>query len=162
MSNAMEWLSLVPPVLAIALAVWKREVMLALVAALFVSESLLAGNPWDGFLQIWERLVGQLADAGNARILLFSLLIGALIAYMRESGGVSAFIRWVEQRGMARSPRQVGLLAMIVGVLLFIESNLSILGVCLVSGMLFDKHQMSRARLAYVADSTSALERGRP
>lgn len=156
MSNVMEWLSIVPPVLAIALAIWKREVMLALVAALFVSESLLAGNPWHGFLQIWERLIGQLADAGNARILLFSLLIGALIAYMRESGGVSAFIRWVEQRGMARSPRQVGLLAMTVGILLFIESNLSILGVCLVSGMLFDRHQMSRARLAYVADSTSA------
>ncbi|HEX4910322.1 MAG TPA: Na+/H+ antiporter NhaC family protein [Permianibacter sp.] len=152
----MDWLSLLPPVLAIALAIWKREVMLALVAALFTSEWLLTGTPWTGFLGIWERLVAQLADAGNARLLLFSLLIGALIAYVRESGGVSAFIRWVEQRGLARTPRQVGLLAVVVGILLFIESNLSILGACLVSGALFDKHQMSRARLAYFADSTSA------
>ena len=152
----MDWLSLLPPVLAIALAIWKREVMLALVAALFTSEWLLSGSPWAGFLGIWERLVAQLADAGNARILLFSLLVGALIAFVRESGGVSAFIRWVEQRGLARTPRQVGLLTMAVGMLLFIESNLSILGACLVSGALFDKHQMSRARLAYFADATCA------
>ncbi|NQD36226.1 sodium:proton antiporter [Permianibacter sp. IMCC34836] len=152
----MTWLSVLPPLLAIALAVWKREVMLALVAALFTSEWLLSGTPWGGFLGIWERLVAQLADAGNARILLFSLLVGALIAYVRESGGVSAFIRSVEQRGLARTPRQVGLLTMIIGALLFIESNLSILGACLVSGALFDKHHMSRARLAYFADATCA------
>ncbi|QGX39980.1 Na+/H+ antiporter NhaC family protein [Permianibacter aggregans] len=152
----MEWLSLLPPLLAIAIAVWKREVMLALVAAIFSAEWLLNGSPLNAFVLTFERMIAQLADAGNARILLFSLLVGALIAFVRDSGGVSAFIRWIEQRGFANSPRQVGWLAVITGSVLFIESNLSILGACLVSASLFDKHNMSRARLAYFADATCA------
>lgn len=152
----MEWLSILPPVLAIAIAVWKREVILALLVAIFSSEWLLDGSPLRAFVNTFERMIAQVADAGNARILLFSLLVGALIAFVRDSGGVSAFIRWIEQRGLVRTPRQVGWLAVITGSVLFIESNLSILGACLVSASLFDKHNMSRARLAYFADATCA------
>ena len=152
----MEWLSILPPVLAIIIAVWKREVILALLVAIFTSEWLLSGSLILGFVNSFERMIEQVADAGNARILLFSLLVGALIAFVRDSGGVSAFIRWVENNGLAKTPRQVGWLAVITGSVLFIESNLSILGACLVSASLFDKHGMSRARLAYLADATCA------
>ena len=148
-------LTLIPPILAIGIAIWKREVILALMVSLFSSELiLLHGNAFTAFPQVFERIVEVFSNAGNTRILIFSLLIGGLIALVRDSGGVSAFVQWLEQRGWADSARKSSWLCIIVSVVLFIESTLSIFTSALVSIGLFDKYKMSRARLAYFIDST--------
>lgn len=147
--------TLLPPVLAIAIALWKREVILALMVSLFSAEAILRhGDVVTAFTGVLERIVAVFSDAGNTRVLMFSLLIGALIALVRESGGVSAFVAWLEKKGWADSARKSSWLCIVVSVLLFIESTLSIFTSALVSLALFDKYQMSRARLAYFIDST--------
>ncbi len=148
-------ITLLPPVLAIAIALWKREVILALLVSLFSAELiLLHGNGLLAFPATLERIVAVFNDAGNTRVLIFSLLIGALIALVRDSGGVSAVVTWLERKGWADSPRKSSFLAIGVSVLLFIESTLSIFTSALVAVGLFDKYKMSRARLAYFVDST--------
>lgn len=153
----MGWLSLLPPLLAIVLAIWKREVILALLVAILTAETLLAGfNPLLGLLRSIDRISGVFTSHDNARILLFSVLIGALLALIRHSGGVSAFVRYLLASGLARGQRSVGMLTTLLGVCIFIESNLSILASGTFAQSLFDRYGMSRARLAFIIDSTCA------
>ncbi|MGA0806975.1 MAG: Na+/H+ antiporter NhaC family protein, partial [Pseudohongiellaceae bacterium] len=151
----MSWLSLLPPLVAILIALWRREVILALLAAILLAELILAGGqPLSAFLHAIERIAAVSTSADNARILLFSLLIGALLALIRFSGGVAAFVRWLLHSGLARSPRAAGLLTCLLGTLIFIESNLSILACGTFGQQLFDRHGLSRARLALMVDAT--------
>lgn len=153
----MEWLTVLPPLVAIIVVLWRKEVILALFLAILTSETLLSLNaPLNGFILTLERFVGVFSDAGNTRILLFSLLVGTLLAYMRQSGGVSALVDLLVRRGMAKNRRQATLLPTFTGVILFIETNLSILTAGIVARGLFDRFGMSRARLAYIVDSTSS------
>ena len=128
---------------------------------MFTSEYLLglqAGSysPLSGFIHSIERVVAVFSDAGNARILIFSMLIGAVLAFMRFSGGVSATVQLMVNSGIASTARRTGLMTFFTGVIVFIESNLSVLTAGIVSRGLFDKFNMSRERLAYIVDSTSA------
>jgi tetracycline resistance efflux pump len=149
--------SLLPAVIAIALALYKREVILALLAALFSAEFLLAQfNPLLASANVFERLLTTIADPGNARILMFSLLIGAFLRLMHDSGGVNGFVQLLSRSGLTQTPRQAGLLASVLGLGIFIESNLSVLTAGIVSQKLFDRFNMSRARLAYFIDATCA------
>lgn len=153
----MQWLTLLPPTLAIIVAIWKREVILALLIAIFSAEFLLATfHPGLGLINTIERLVSVFGNAGNTRILLFSLLIGALLTLMQKSGGVSAFVDWVGRKGLANTPRKVGLLPSLMGIFIFIETNLSVLTSGILARNLFDRFNMSRERLAYIIDSTCA------
>ena len=155
-----DWLSVLPPLVAIVVVLWRREVILALVLAVFTSELLLQSSILPGtglaFISTLERTAAVFSDADNARILMFSLLIGALIAYMKQSGGVSALVDAVVNRGIARNGRQASLLTSFVGTVVFVESNLSVLTAGILSRGLFDRFGLSRARLAYLIDSTSA------
>ncbi|KOO58004.1 sodium:proton antiporter [Rheinheimera sp. KL1] len=158
-------LSLLPAILAIAVVIWRKEVILALILAVACAEVLLYlkqpelsvfGALLYGPVQSLERIISVTSSADNSRILLFSLLIGALMAYMRDSGGVSAMVNWFIRKGIARTKRQAGFISYGIGILVFIESNLSALTAGIVSRGLYDKFKMSRARLAYIVDSTSA------
>ncbi|MCW8926758.1 MAG: hypothetical protein OQJ84_10890 [Xanthomonadales bacterium] len=155
-----QWLSVLPPIVAIAVVLWQREVILALLLSIFTSEilqqaSMLKGIPMAG-LSTLEAIISVLEDKDNARILIFSLMIGALLAYIRQSGGVTAMVSSIIKRGIARNPRQAGLLTTGVGVAVFIESNLSVLTAGILSRGIFDRFGLSRAKLAYIIDSTSA------
>lgn len=156
----MDWLSILPPIIAIFVVMWKKEVILALLLSIFSAEFLLAFNSQDSVLatpiNTIERIVSTVGDAGNARILIFSLLVGALLAFIRDSGGVAAMVNKLIRSGIATSKRRVGGITMFTGVAIFIESNLSVLTAGILARGLFDKFKMSRARLAYVIDSTSA------
>lgn len=98
----------------------------------------------------------MLGDAGNARVILFTLVIGAVIATIEVSGGVRGFVDWVEERRWIASPRGARLLAWGIGVVVFIESNITVLVAGAVSRPLFDRYRLSREKLAYLIDSTSA------
>jgi tetracycline resistance efflux pump len=160
-----DWLTLLPALVAITVVLWRKEVILALLLSLCTSELLIfvqngqsfgAGLLLDGSIQTLERIIAVTGDADNARILMFSLLVGGLLAYMRYSGGVSATVAMLVNRGIARNGRQAGLLTFFISSVTFIESNLSSLTAGISSRGLFDKFKMSRARLAYIIDSTSA------
>jgi len=156
----MEWVSILPPILAILVVVWRKEVISALFAGIFLAEFLLLGPGFDSVGHAWlnslERIVAVFTDGGNARLLIFSLMIGALLAFVRTSGGVSALVDLLVNKGIASTPRRTALLTSAVGGAVFVESNLSILTAGILSRGLFDKFQMGRARLAYIIDSTSA------
>lgn len=157
----MDWLSILPPLVAIAVVLWKKEVILALLLSIMTSECLLLLKHSEQSVMLTpintiERVVSTIGDAGNARILLFSLLVGALLAFMRDSGGVAAFVNKLVSSGIAKSKRRAGGVTMFTGIAVFIESNLSVLTAGIMARGLYDKFNMSRARLAYVIDSTSA------
>ncbi|HBJ94888.1 MAG TPA: sodium:proton antiporter, partial [Hyphomonadaceae bacterium] len=102
----MDILTIIPPVAAIIVAVVWRNVYAALLTALFLSETLIAAfNPGMGLLGVADRNMEVFASSYNAHILVFCLLIGALIAYMRDSGGVSAMAHMLIRSGVAGSRR---------------------------------------------------------
>ena len=157
----MDWLSVLPPLVAITVVLWKKEVILALLSAIFSAEILIAYNDHSNvvfyaFLGGINRIITVFSSTSNTRLLIFSLLIGALLAYVRNSGGVTAMVEKLVSKGVAKSKRQVGAVTMFTGLCIFIESNLSVLTAGILSRDLFDKFKMSRARLAFMIDSTAA------
>ena len=161
MNEFPQWLSLLPPIVALLFVLWRKEVVSGLLLGLFTSELLLTLQGCDfslfmSFLATIERAVSKLSEPGNARLILFSLLIGALLGFMRFSGGVSATVNKMVNSGLANNARRTGVMTFGTGVVVFLESNLSVLTAGIVSRGLFDKFKMSRERLAYIIDSTSA------
>ena len=152
-----EILTVLPPVLAIIVAMLTRNVYAALGLALLASETLIAGlNPAMGALGSIDRAAAVFASEGNARVLLFCLLIGALIAWMRDSGGVEAVVSGLMKRGLVSTPRRAALAPALAGTAIFVETNVSLLSSGVLGQRLFDAHGLSRERLAYIIDSTSA------
>lgn len=148
---------MLPPVVAIVLAVWTRHVYLSLGAGIWMGRTILSGwNPLSGLASSVEAMVGVFADPGNTSVLLFTLAIGSLIATIGSSGGVRGFVDFVETRGWVDSPRKAQGLAWIIGLVIFIESNITVLIAGAVSRPLFDRYRVSREKLAYLIDSTSA------
>ena len=93
----MSWYSILPPLIAILIVFWRKEVIMALLVAVASSEFLLALNGEGNtlfftFINTIERVIEVASSPGNSRILIFSILIGALLAYIRESGGVAATV----------------------------------------------------------------------
>ncbi len=156
----MSWISVIPPLVAVIVVLWRKEVIVALLLAIFSAELLQLPMSWQvpvpAGLNTIERLVGVFDSDDNARILIFSLMIGALIAFLRYSGGVAAMVASLVNRGIAKNSRQAALLTSAVGGVIFVESNLSVLTAGIFSRGLFDKFGLSRAKLAYIIDSTSA------
>lgn len=151
------WISVLPPVLAIILAIWSRQVYLSLAAGVWLGWTILAGwNPFAGLAAAIDGVVTVLGDAGNARVILFTLVIGALIATVEASGGVRGFVNWVEHKRFVTSSRRAQALAWLVGVIIFIESNITVLVAGAIGRPLFDRFKTSREKLAYIIDSTSA------
>ncbi len=151
------WLSLVPPLMAIGLALWTRQVYLSLFVGIWVGAVILGGwNPLAGAAGAMNQIVGVVTDSGNAETLLFTLVVGSLIVLLRESGGVAGFAEWTIERGWVRGPRSAQLISACIGISIFIESNIT----CLITGTvcrpLYDRVGVSRAKLAYICDSTSA------
>jgi len=153
----MSWLSLLPPLVAISYVMWKREVTLALLLGIFCATLILSGgNPVMAFVGLVDRLVQVFSSAYNTRVLMFSLLIGALIQLIRISGGVSALVAWLNRRQLTNSQRKAGLLPATLGSSIFIDTNMSVLTAGIASQAVFDQQKMSRLRLAYIIDSTCA------
>jgi tetracycline resistance efflux pump len=151
------WTSILPPVFAIALAIVSRQVILSLMAGIWLGWWLLVGgNPFAALGAAIDGAVAVLASPGDARVIGFTLIIGAMIATMERSGGVRGFVAWLENRRWVDAPHKAEWLAWLTGVVVFIESNLTLLVAGAVSRPLFDRFRISRERLAYLIDSTSA------
>ena len=164
-SDTAGWWSLLPPILAIGLALATRQVFISLAIGIWAGYLILAGgNPLGATLDSIDAAVAVMGSAGNARIILFTLVVGALIALIQRSGGVAGFISallgWLERhmsKAEARDQRVlVELLALGTGLLLFIESNISILTVGTLFRPVSDRLGMPREKLALIADTGSA------
>ena len=155
--NDPTWVSLLPPLLAIGLAVATRQVYLSLAGGLWLGWSILDGwNFGTGLMETVESTARVLGDTGNAMVIMFTLVMGALIATVGASGGVAGFVAALERRRWVTGGRGAQLLAWVIGVIIFIESNLTVLVAGSVSRPLFDRYRNSREKLAYLIDSTSA------
>lgn len=151
------WIVLLPPIVAIVLALWTRQVYLSLLAGLLIGTTILVGgNPILGLRELGDQLVGVFSDPGNTRVVFFCLLVGGLIALVQVSGGVQGFIAWAQRRGWGTTRRGAELLAWGVGMAIFVESSITSLTVGAVSRPFFDKLRLPREKLAYYCDATSA------
>jgi Na+/H+ antiporter NhaC len=153
----MDWLVLLPPIIAIALALWTRQVFLSLITGLWFGTTLLAGgNPILGLRELGDQMVAVFGDAGNTRVIFFCMLVGGLIALVQASGGIAGFVAFAQKRGWGTNRRGAELLAVVVGLVVFVESSITALVVGAVSRPFFDKLRLPREKLALYCDTTSA------
>ncbi|NQZ86448.1 MAG: sodium:proton antiporter [Colwellia sp.] len=150
-------LSLLPPLVAIIIAVWRKNALLALFSGLILATIMstnwqLISGLTDGFLAI----SGVFTSTSNLYIICFSLLIGSLVTLMNKSGAVNGFIQKLSSLNLVKNSRQASMLPTIIGTSIFTDTNLSMFTAGMASQKLFDKYKMSRAKLAYLIDSTCA------
>lgn len=148
--------SLVPPVVAIVLALITKEVY----SSLFVG-ILIGGAFWSGFkaeatiLHVFQDgVVGVLTDSYNMGILVFLVILGVMVCMMNKAGGSAAFGRWAKEHIKTRAGAQLATIAL--GVLIFIDDYFNCLTVGSVMRPVTDSHNVSRAKLAYLIDATAA------
>ena len=150
-------LSVLPPLLAIILAIVTRQVIISLTIGIWIGFCLLESvNPVTGLGLAIDGVIAVFSDAGDTRVLVFTLVVGGLIGTIESLGGVRGFIRLLETRRWVNSPVRAQWLAYFTGVIIFIESNITLLVAGAVSRPLFDRYKLAREKLAYIIDSTSA------
>ncbi len=151
------WLSILPPIVAIALAIKTREVYISLALFVWLGWTILnSWNPIMGLVVGVNTFLDAITSPGNARTLLFSALIGGIITLTQTSGGMEGFIKWVEEKRLGKSRRTVRLFGIGTSMVLFLESNFGLLVAGSVSRPLFDRAKISREKLSYILDATCA------
>lgn len=156
--------SLLPPFIAILMAIKTRQVFVSLLFGIWLGWVILSdGNLLAGTTSTIQALVDVFKDAGNTRTIMFSCLVGALIAFIQRSGGVAGFINLIsnylqklESKSSGRSRKIVQLMAWGTGSLIFVESSINALTVGTLYRPIFDKLKIPREKLAYITDSISA------
>jgi Na+/H+ antiporter NhaC len=156
--------SLLPPVLAIILALRTKQVYVSLILGIWLGWLII--NDWNiltGTLATIDGFVNVFQEPGNTRTIMFSALVGALLMFIQTSGGVQGFVMRVnkilehfEKKESGKSRVIVQLFAQATGVLLFIETSISALTTGTLYRPIFDKMKIPREKLAYIADSSAA------
>jgi len=162
--NEFGILSILPPLLAIILALKTRQVYISLVFGIWLGWLIINDlNFLDGTIGTIEGFVDVFKSPGNTRTIMFSALVGALLMFIQYSGGVQGFMLRIskllnhfEKKQSGKSRVVVQLFALATGVLLFIETSISSLTVGTLYRPVFDKLKIPREKLAYIADSSSA------
>ncbi|MEM6731057.1 MAG: Na+/H+ antiporter NhaC family protein [Myxococcota bacterium] len=148
------WLSLLPAVVAIALALVTRQVLLSLFGGIYLGALLLGSNPIRGFGVALDTLVRVAADEDHIKIMMFTLLMGGMVGVITRSGGtagiVASLIRY------AKTPRSASLASWGMGMLVFFDDYASSLLVGNTMRPITDDLKVSREKLAYIVDSTAA------
>jgi Na+/H+ antiporter NhaC len=151
------WISILPPLLAIFLAIKTKQVYISLILGIWLGWTIIHGwNPVMGLIQTVNALIDVFKDADNTRVVLFSAMIGAIITFTQYSGGMKGFVNWVVGKGLVRTHRSAGILAWFLGFIIFIESSICVLVSGAVCRPIFDRLKISREKLSYILDSTSA------
>lgn len=148
--------ALIPPIVAIALALITKEVYSSLFVGILVGGLFYSGFTFEGtILHIYQDgFVGVLSDAYNVGILVFLVILGTMVCLMNKAGGSAAFGRWTSEKIKGRVGAQLATIAL--GVLIFIDDYFNCLTVGSVMRPVTDKHKISRAKLAYLIDATAA------
>ena len=150
--------SLLPPIVAIVLALISKEVYSSLFLGCLVGALLYTGfAPWDTAVALVGAdygIVSVLADTYNMGIIVFLVVLGIMVDLMNKGGGSEAFGRWAKKTVTSRAGAQ--LMTMLLGVLIFIDDYFNCLTVGAVMRPVTESHHISRAKLAYVIDATAA------
>ncbi len=150
--------SLLPPIVAIVLALISKEVYSSLFMGCLVGAMLCTQfAPWETLVQLVggdNGIVTTVADSGNVGIIFFLVCLGIMVDLMNKGGGSEAFGRWATKSVKSRAGAQ--LMTMLLGVLIFIDDYFNCLTVGAVMRPVTESHHISRAKLAYVIDSTAA------
>ena len=149
-------LSLLPPVVAIGLALITKEVYSSLFIGIVVGGLLFSNFSFEGTINhvFSGGIVAQLSDSYNVGILIFLVILGTLVCLMNKAGGSAAFGRWAKQNIKSRAGAQLA--SILLGCLIFIDDYFNCLTVGSVMRPITDKHRVSRAKLAYIIDATAA------
>ncbi|WP_258083591.1 Na+/H+ antiporter NhaC family protein [Thermococcus thermotolerans] len=148
-------LSLLPPLVAIILAIWTKRVILALFAGVWIGGVMVSGwNPVTGTTQTLDWIVANATDDWNVKILLFDFLIGAGVGLIYKSGGAYAIGRALASK--VKSSRGASLMGWLLGVLIFFDDYTNTIIVGNTMRPITDRTRVSREMLAYIDDSTAA------
>lgn len=149
------WLSIVPPIIAIALALMTKEVisslMIGILSGTLIYACMSGGNPVVGTVDYAFKLMANRVDIN---IILFLALLGALVAVVNMAGGSQAYGRWAGNK--LKSKRSAMVATGVLGSLIFIDDYFNCLTVGTVMKPVTDKYHISRAKLAYIIDATAA------
>ncbi|MBR5473737.1 MAG: hypothetical protein IKU82_07100, partial [Clostridia bacterium] len=148
--------SLVPPVVAIILALITKEVYSSLFVGILFGGLIYSNFSFEGTMvhTLQDGFVASIADSYNIGIIIFLVLLGALVAMMNKAGGSRAFGRWTTKHIKSRVGAQLA--TILLGVLIFIDDYFNCLTVGSVMRPVADKHNVSRATLSYLIDATAA------
>lgn len=152
--------SIVPPMLAIIMVLLTKRVLVSLGIGIIASALFITRfNLFKSFGLAWEAFKGVFVEDGgvntwNVYIMLFVLMLGILTAFVSMMGGTRSFGDWMIRRVKTRTGAQI--MTMILGVIIFVDDYFNSLTVGPVSRPVTDKHRISRAKLAYIVDSTAA------
>ena len=145
------WWSLVPPLLAIVLALATKEVYSSLFIGVAAGALLYTGfHPWEAFVAFFEIMKNSM----NLNILIFDVLLGMIIVLMSKSGGSAAYGKWAGSK--IKSKKSAMLATTGLGVLIFVDDYFNCLTVGSVMRPVTDRYKVSRAKLAYIIDATAA------
>ena len=145
------WWSLVPPLLAIVLALVTKEVYSSLFIGVAAGALLYSGfHPWNAFVSFFEIMKSSM----NLNILIFDVLLGMIIVLMSKSGGSPAYGKWAGSK--IKSKKSAMLATTGLGVLIFVDDYFNCLTVGSVMRPVTDRYKVSRAKLAYIIDATAA------
>jgi Na+/H+ antiporter NhaC len=150
------WWSLLPPLVAIALVLAFHDVLVALLMAVWIGATMIAdGNPGAGFLRVVDTYVRDaLIDSDHMSIIVFSMLLGGMVAVISKSGGTLGVVRALEP--LATTPRRTQVVTWVMGVLIFFDDYSNTLIVGNTMRPVTDRHRVSREKLAFLVDSTAA------
>ena len=150
------WWSLLPPILAVILALLLRQVVLALLGGVWLGAWMIAGaDPFTALLRVVDTyLLDAYADRDHLQIIGFTVLLGGMVGVITRAGGLKAIVRVLSRR--VRSDRGVQLSAYLMGLILFIDDYANTLFVGATLRPLADRFRVSREKLAYLVDSTAA------
>ena len=151
-------LSIAIPLLTIILAIITKDVIVSLMGGIFAGFLVLnAYNPIDAFIALFDGIIALFSEGWIAKTLFFILMVGSIIRLLTLSGAVDSFVVYLSQKAK-KIDSSIGsmLLAYVIGVIIFIESSITALVAGTVAKPLCDKNGVSREKLAYICDSTSA------
>ncbi|MFD2513885.1 Na+/H+ antiporter NhaC family protein [Pontibacter locisalis] len=153
------WLSILPPLIAIVLALIFREVLIALFAGIWIGGFVIYGlsfkSIFTGLLAVGDTyLMEALTDADHVSVILFSMMIGGMVAIISKNGGMAGVVNLLSK--YARSAKSSQLVTWALGVAIFFDDYANTLIVGNTMRPVTDKHRISREKLAYLVDSTAA------
>ena len=147
--------ALLPPIIAIVLALLTKEVYSSLFIGILSGALIYSNfNPWGMVTNSFDVMVGKLADSWNVGILIFLVVLGMMVSLVNKAGGSAAYGRWASEHIKSRVGTLIS--TAVLGMLIFIDDYFNCLTVGSVMRPVTDKHQISRAKLAFLIDATAA------
>ena len=153
------WMSIIPPLVAIGLALLFKEVILSLFIGIWSGAFIVSGLRFDTMLySFWavvnKYIINALNDTGHLSVIVFSLLIGGMVAIISRNGGMAGVVSSLSK--YAKSPRSSQFITWLLGVAIFFDDYANTLIVGNTMRSVTDKFRISREKLAYIVDSTAA------